>query len=144
MANRRTSIFRGILLGVVPVVLIVAGLAVYASGGRYITSENAYVKADIIQISPEIDGRVAGVLVEENREVKKGDILFRIDPRPFKIALAEAEAELLGVRHKIASLRASYAEALTSMKSAEQQVAYLQLEGRSAKEAQDHWVFCAL
>jgi len=93
-----------------------------------VTSENAYVKADIIQISPEIDGRISEVLASENQAVIRGDVLFRLDPRPFKIALAEAEAELLGVRHKVASLRASYEEAYTDMLSAEQQVEYLQLE----------------
>ncbi len=128
MADRRTSILRNILLGVVPVALVIAGAAVYASGGRYVTSENAYVKADIIQIAPEIDGRVEQVLVKENQPVVRGQLLFRLDPRPFKIALAEAEAELLSVRYKVASLRASYQEALTDVESAKEQVRYLQLE----------------
>ena len=151
MSHRRTSFLRGILLGVVPIAFVAIGVAVYASGGRYVTSENAYVKADIIQISPEIEGRVEQVLVDENQSVKRDDVLFRLDPRPFKIALAEAEAELLSVRHKVASLRASYEEAYTDMLSAEQQVKYLQLEAdrqgklkttgfsaRSKQEKADH------
>ncbi len=128
MAQLGKSFLRVTLLGLVPVGLIAAGVAMYASGGRYVTSENAYVKADIIQISPEIEGRVEQVLAQENQSVARGDVLFRLDPRPFKIALAEAEAELLGVRHKVASLKASYEEAYTDMQSAEEQVKYLQLE----------------
>ncbi len=128
MTYRHTSFLRGILLGIVPFVVIIAGVAVYASGGRYVTSENAYVKADIIQIGPEIDGRVDQVLVKENEPVARGQLLFRLDPRPFKIALTEAEAELLSVRHKVASLQASYEEAVTDIESAKEQVRYLQLE----------------
>ncbi|MEM8645584.1 MAG: HlyD family secretion protein [Pseudomonadota bacterium] len=128
MTQRKTSILRGILLGVVPIVLIVAGAAIYASGGRYVTSENAYVKADIIQISPEIDGRVAEVLVRENQAVGSGQVLFRLDRRPFAIALAEAEAELAGVRHKIAAFRANYDEVLSEIESAQERVRYLTLE----------------
>lgn len=128
MTKRKTSILRGFLLGVVPLVLIVAGAAIYASGGRYVSSENAYVKADIIQISPEIEGRVAGVLVRENEAVNAGQVLFRLDQRPFEIALAEAEAELANARHKIASVRANYQEVLTEIESAEERVRYLKLE----------------
>ena len=151
MAHLGTSFLRVTLLGLVPVGLIAGGVALYASGGRYVTSENAYVKADIIQISPEIEGRVEQVLAQENQSVQRGDVLFRLDPRPFKIALAEAEAELLGVLHKVASLKASYEEAYTDMQSAEQQVKYLQLEAdrqgklkttgfsaRSKQEKADH------
>lgn len=128
MANRRTSILRSVLLGVIPVALVIGGVFVYASGGRYVSSENAYVKADIVQIAPEIDGRVAEVLVRENQPVKRDQVLFRLDPRPFKIALAQAEAELLSVRHKVASLQASYQQALTEIESTNEQVRYLQLE----------------
>ena len=128
MTQRKTSILRGILLGVVPVVLIVAGAAIYASGGRYVTSENAYVKAEIIQVSTEIDGRVAEVLVRENQAVGSGQVLFRLDRRPFAIALAEAEAELAGVRHKIAAFRANYDEVLSEIESAQERVRYLTLE----------------
>ena len=128
MSTRSTSILRGVLLGVVPLVAIVAGGVMYASGGRYVTSENAYVKADIIQISPQVEGQVAEVLVRENAEVKKGTVLFRLDRRPFEIATAEAEAELAAVRHKIASMRADYDAALSESESAKERVRYLKLE----------------
>ena len=128
MANRRTSILRGILLGVVPVIAIVGGVTLYASGGRYVTSENAYVKADIIQVSPEIEGRVAEVLIKENEPVRRGQPLFRLDRRPFEIALAEAEAKLASVRHKIASVRADYQAARSELETAGERVRYLKLE----------------
>ena len=113
MSTRSTSILRGVLLGVVPLVAIAVAGVMYASGGRYVTSENAYVKADIIQISPQVEGRVAEVLVRENARVNRGDVLFRLDRRPFEIARAEAEAELAAVRHRIASMRADYKSAVS-------------------------------
>ncbi len=128
MSTRSTSILRGVLLGVVPLAAIVVAGVFYASGGRYVTSENAYVKADIIQISPQVEGQVAEVLVRENAQVDKGDVLFRLDRRPFEIAKAEAEAELAAVRHKIASMRADYQSALSESESAKERARYLKLE----------------
>lgn len=98
---------RFILLGLV----LLAGAAVAAwvllSGGRYIETDNAYVKAVRIQISPEISGKVAAVLVEENQLVDKGAELFRIDDEPLRIALAKADAELALIRDQIDAMRAS-------------------------------------
>ncbi|MEM7425408.1 MAG: HlyD family secretion protein [Pseudomonadota bacterium] len=128
MKTRGKSILRGVLLGVVPLAAIVAAGVFYASGGRYVTSENAYVKADIIQISPQVEGQVAEVLVRENAKVREGDLLFRLDRRPFEIALAEARAELASVTHKIASMRAGYQSAQSEIESAHERVRYLKLE----------------
>ena len=67
-------------------------------GGRYVTTENAYVKADIAQISAEIAGRVNDVLVQDHAEVRAGDMLLTLDREPFRVALAKAEAELDATR----------------------------------------------
>ena len=91
MSTRSKSILRGVLLGVVPLAAVLVGGAFYASGGRYVTSENAYVKADIIQISPQVEGQVAEVLVRDNARVNEGEVLFRLDRRPFEIAKADLE-----------------------------------------------------
>jgi membrane fusion protein (multidrug efflux system) len=80
---------------------------VLLSGGRFIETDNAYVKAVRIQISPEISGKVAAVLVEENQLVEKGAELFRIDDEPLRIALAKADAELALIRDQIDAMRAS-------------------------------------
>ena len=77
------------------------GLYWYAMSGRYVSTENAYVKSDIVAISPDIDGRVVTVEVVENQLVRQGDVLFRIDPEPYRIALDMAEAKVLAVRHDI-------------------------------------------
>ena len=83
------------------------GLYWYAMSGRYVSTENAYVKADIVAISPDIDGRVIAVEVAENQLVRQGDVLFRIDPEPFQIALDMAEAKIAhgAPRHRGAARR---------------------------------------
>lgn len=101
---------RLILLVVVPVVLLLIASLVYLKGGRYVSTENAYVKADVIAVS----GQVAGVVVEravtENQQVKAGQLLYRLDDEPYKIAVAKAEAKLAEVRTTLSSLKATYRE----------------------------------
>jgi membrane fusion protein (multidrug efflux system) len=98
---------RFILLGLVLAVGVIVAVWVIFSGGRYIETDNAYVKAVRIQISPEISGKVAAVLVEENQLVEKGAELFRLDEEPLRIALARADAELALIRDQIDAMRAS-------------------------------------
>ena len=97
---------RFVLLGLVLAVGAIVAAWVIFSGGRYIETDNAYVKAVRIQISPEISGKVAAVLVEENQLVEKGAPLFRIDDEPLRIALAKADAELALIRDQIDAMRA--------------------------------------
>ena len=85
---------RPVLLIAVPIAVVLAALLFWLWGGRYVTTENAYVKADIAQISAEVAGRVLEVHVHDHAEVKAGDLLVTIDPEPFRVALAKAEAEL--------------------------------------------------
>ncbi|MEC5397323.1 HlyD family secretion protein [Uliginosibacterium sp. H1] len=99
---------RLLLLVVVPLVAAAAGTALYLHGGRFVETDNAYVKADKVPISAEVSGTVREVLVEENQAVKTGQVLFRLDPAPFQVAVARAEAGLAEVRTDLAAVRASY------------------------------------
>lgn len=98
------------LLLIVPVVAAMAGLYWYAQGGRYVTTENAYVKTNMIAIAPNISGRVIEVKVDDNQLVGAGDVLFRVDPEPLHIAISRAEARILTVRNEVESKRAEYAQ----------------------------------
>jgi membrane fusion protein (multidrug efflux system) len=89
-------------------VAALVGLYWYAMSGRYVATENAYVKADMVAISPDINGRVIAVEVAENQFVRQGDVLFRLDPEPFQIALDMAEAKMLAVRNDIEASRAEF------------------------------------
>jgi membrane fusion protein (multidrug efflux system) len=98
---------RTILLIVVPAIAAAAGLAVWLSGGRYISTDNAYVGAQKVLITPDISGKISRIVVREGQRVAPGDVLFEIDPEPFRLALAQARAKLAGVKVELANLKAN-------------------------------------
>lgn len=85
---------RPLLLIVLPVVALIAGIGFYLSGGRYVTTDDAYVGAQKVLITPDISGKIDKVMVREGQQVKKGDLLFEIDPVPFRLAVEQATAKL--------------------------------------------------
>jgi membrane fusion protein (multidrug efflux system) len=101
---------RLVLLIVVPVAVAVISAVVYLKGGRYVATDDAYLKADIVPVSVEVSGTVQNVLVQENQVVKTGQILFRLDPTPFRVEEARAAARLEQVRTNLEALKASYRE----------------------------------
>ncbi len=115
---------RPVLLGAVPVTVLLGVFLFWLWGGRYVTTENAYVKADIAQVSAEVAGRVLDVHVRDHAEVAAGDLLITIDPEPFKVALAKADAELDATRGQVRTLIATWVEAKSELQEAESKVAY--------------------
>jgi membrane fusion protein, multidrug efflux system len=85
---------RVLLLVVLPLVALIAGLTFYLNGGRYVTTDDAYVGAQKVLITPDISGKIISVAVKEGQQVSTGDTLFQIDPVPFQLALAQARAKL--------------------------------------------------
>jgi len=106
----RQRMKRLILLVVLPLIAALAVLIVYLHGGRYVETDNAYVKADKVPVSSEVSGAVKEVLVQENQTVVAGQPLFRLDPAPFEVAVAKAEAKLAQARTDLSALKASYRE----------------------------------
>lgn len=117
--RRRRRWLRWALLILGP--LLVGGVALhfYIAGARWVSTDNAYVKSAKSGIAPEIDGRVAEVLVHENEAVATGQVLFRIEDEPFRIALQEADAQLARVRSDIEALRAKYRSKQVELAGAE-------------------------
>ncbi|MGI9420446.1 MAG: HlyD family secretion protein [Geminicoccaceae bacterium] len=115
---------RFVLLGVLPTLVILAGLGWWATTGRYVTTENAYVKASIVAISADIDGRVVAVEVVDDQPVTRGDILFRIDPDTLEIEKDRAAARMVSVKHQIEGWRAEYQEVQAEIEEAEDRAAY--------------------
>ncbi|WP_324051332.1 HlyD family secretion protein [Aeromonas caviae] len=105
-ANRRRT--RLLLLVVVPALALIGAGVIYLQGGRYVETDNAYVKADKVPISTEVLGRVAKVYVNENEQVKAGQLMFELDPETFQVAVTKAEAELAKVRTDLVALQTSY------------------------------------
>ena len=85
---------RFLLLVVLPLVAAVAGITFYLNGGRYVTTDDAYVGAQKVLITPDISGKIEKVVVKEGQQVGPGDVLFEFDPVPFRLALSQAQANL--------------------------------------------------
>ena len=83
---------RVLLLVVLPLVAAIAGITFYLNGGRYVTTDDAYVGAQKVLITPDISGKIEKVVVKEGQQVKEGDVLFEIDPVPFRLTVAQARA----------------------------------------------------
>lgn len=99
---------RPVLLIGVPAIALVALFYVYMTSGRYVSTDNAYVKADMVSVSPDVGGRIVAVFVKQNQSVKAGDPMFQIDPAPYELALAEADAQLAAAESSIRALKAKY------------------------------------
>ena len=119
---------RALLLLGVPLVVAAIALYTYATGGRHLETDNAYVKAHIVAVSAEVAGRVAEVAVRDNQVVKQGQLLFRIDTVPFEMALARASAQLANARTEVETLRAEYRVALAEAAEAEERIRFLGLQ----------------
>lgn len=121
---------RLILLVAVPLLAALTGGALYLKGGRYVETDNAYVKADKVPVSAEVSGTVQEVLVEENQSVVAGQPLFRLDPVPFRMALTKAEAKLAQVRVDLAATKASFHEKQAEIVLARTKYAFAQKDQR--------------
>jgi membrane fusion protein (multidrug efflux system) len=89
-------------------------------------TDNAYVKAERVMIAPQVAGRVVAVLVNENEAVKQGQLLFRIDPEPLRIAVDAAQAKLDQVSDSTGANRASVQEADSTLRGAEDSLRWAQ------------------
>ncbi len=125
----RERLRRPLLWGV-PLLMAAAGLYVYLTGGRYQSTDDAYLRAAEVAISANVSGRVSEVDVRDNQQVRRGQVLFRLDDRPFRIAVEAARAQLQGARLQIESMKADYRQRVADLGSAQSALAYAQREYR--------------
>jgi len=98
---------RPLLLVVLPMVALIGGITFYLEGGRYVTTDDAYVGAQKVLITPDVAGKIVEVTVKEGQRVQPGDELFQIDPVPFRLAVAQAQAKLADAKTSHANLVAN-------------------------------------
>lgn len=110
---------RRLLMISLPLLLALAGGAAWLLGGRYVSTDNAYVHQPMITVSPDIGGRIVEVLVGENQVVTAGTPLFRLDPTDYRIALDTAEAQLGSARLAVVKEHAAYETAAAQLHAAE-------------------------
>jgi membrane fusion protein (multidrug efflux system) len=111
-----------------PVVVALAASWWYLTGGRYVSTDDAYIQAARTMISTDISGRVVSVDVHDNERVKAGQVLFKLDDRSFRIAVEETTAQLAAARLQLAALRSTYQQKLADQKAAEETLLYQQRE----------------
>jgi membrane fusion protein (multidrug efflux system) len=111
-----------------PVVALVGVAYFYFFGGRYESTDNAYLRAPQATISADIAGRVVEVAVRDNQRVQRGELLFRLDDQPYRIAVAEAEAQLARARLEVDQLRAVHRQRQADVATAEETLAYRRTE----------------
>jgi len=116
------------LMLMAPLVVIAGALYFYFTGGRYQSTDDAYVEAAQVVISSNISGRVMQIDVRDNELVKKGAVLFRIDDAPFRIAVQEAQARLASARLEVEGLQATYRQRQAELAGSEDTLAYQQRE----------------
>lgn len=121
---------RRILLLAGPVVAVIIASYFYVTSGRYVSTENAFIKADKVIISPEISGSVMELHVSENQQVQKGDLLFRMDPVTYAANLEQAKAGMEKARSDIRALQAAYKAKQAELKLARGNLAFAEKEYR--------------
>jgi membrane fusion protein (multidrug efflux system) len=94
-----------ILMLIVPALLIIGGAYYWLTSGGSVGTDDAFVKQDIVSVSAQVTGPISQVFVRNGSEVKKGDILFKIDPAPFQVALENAQAQLAAAQLQTTQLR---------------------------------------
>jgi membrane fusion protein (multidrug efflux system) len=118
VARTRLQRMRRPLILAAPVVVLGLGAYFYSTTGRYQSTDDAYTQAATVSISSNVSGRVREIDVHDNEIVKRGDILFRLDDAPFRIAVDDAKARLAATRMQVASLKSAYRQRQVELQAA--------------------------
>jgi membrane fusion protein (multidrug efflux system) len=118
----------------VPALVLAGALMVWLQGGRYASTENAFVKTDITQVASEVPGRISDVHVRDHAVVAAGDVLLRLDPASYQLAVAKAEAELDSARAAVEQLKVSLHEIRAETTEAENKLSYLQTQAKRHRD----------
>jgi membrane fusion protein (multidrug efflux system) len=138
-----SRLLRPLALIGVPALVLAGALAFWLQGGRYASTENAYVKADIAQIASEVAGRIVEVRVRDHATVAAGDVLLRLDPEPYRLALAKAEAEVDSARSAVEQLKVSLRETRAEHREAENRLAYMEMQAKRQRDLSGRGVSAA-
>jgi membrane fusion protein (multidrug efflux system) len=120
-AASKKSVRRKLMFALLPVALIAGGYF-YVTGGAVMSTDNAYVQADMVGLSTDVSGIVTQVLVHDNQKVAKGDVLFKLDPLQFQLALDRAQAQVGNTRNDLVALQASYRNMQAQVEQAQKDV----------------------
>ncbi len=124
---------RPALFMLLPLVLVGGGYW-YVTGGQTVSMEDAYVEADKVGVSTDVSGIVKDVEVTENQPVVAGQVLYRLDDLPFRLALERAQAQVGTVRDDLNALKANYGDMQAQVKQGKNDVQYYGVEANRQQD----------
>jgi membrane fusion protein, multidrug efflux system len=128
------------LLFIFPVILAAVGTAYYLAEEPYVSTDDAFVRAAKVSINARVAGQVVEIAVKDNQWVKRRQLLFQVDPEPYRIAVDQAEARLGTARLQVNELKATYRQQLAELQSARDTADFDQREyGRRKALVTDGW-----
>lgn len=122
LRNRRLFMAVGLL------VAVLVGLWLLFGSDRYVSTEDAYVKMDMVSLSSRVNGPVTLAPVKRNQQVQAGELLAQVDPKPYEIAVAQARADLAKERNDLLSDQAEFAQVQAQLTQAGRDVSFYQRE----------------
>lgn len=112
------------LMLALPIALAALGAGYYFAEEPYVSTDNAYVRAAKVTVNARVAGQAIEITVQDNQRVRRGQVLFRIDPEPYQIAVEQAEARLGSARLQVDVLKATYRRQLSELQSAKDSAAF--------------------
>lgn len=135
--GERSGLRRHLLMVSLPLALALAGGGYWYATRGQVSTDNAYVKQDIVSVSADVNGRIVEVTVRENQQVKAGDVLFRIDPEPYRVALAQADAQIAEAQVAVTELRAKYNSTNVDIAKAAKDISFARTEYERQQQLAD-------
>jgi membrane fusion protein (multidrug efflux system) len=120
-----------IMIGVVALAVLI-GVVVYLTGGRYESTDDSSIQGARVNVAASISGRVVELLVRDNQFVHQGDVIFRLDGRPYQAAYAQANAALAAAKAQTESMKATYRQRQADVQAAQDSLTYL--EGEAVRQ----------
>lgn len=120
-----------------PLALLLGGALYWLSLAGKVSTDNAYVQADKVTVSAEVGGRIVETFVKDGDDVAAGQLLFRIDPEPYRLALAEAQAELAQAQANVIALSNSPDLAGVDISAAREDIAFAQARFERVRALRD-------
>jgi len=134
---QNNKLMRFVLLIIIPTLIVLITIGYFYSLGRYITTENAYIKAPIISVQSQVSGRIEKVFVRDNQKVTKGDRLFKIDTEKLELNLSEQKQNLINIIKEIENRKSKYNEAKEEVKLAREEIRFYASEIKRVKNIVD-------
>jgi membrane fusion protein (multidrug efflux system) len=119
---------------VIPILGVLYGANLWAESLRYVNTENAYVKSHVLAVSADVSGRVVEIDAHDNQAIKKGEVLFRIDPHSFQLEVDSKLAQFDTIRLEIEAKRMAYRAGLRAVEESREALRYKEQEFNRAAE----------